>query len=213
MAKKIYISPSDQTGNVYAYGNTNEAVQCRKIATHLVKALERCGFEAKTNLEKDMYGRVAESDAWGAALHIPIHTNAFDGTVKGTRMFCYDTKNNGYKACKAIIGTLAPITPGESDGISARPGLYEVKAAVAPTAYVEVAFHDNAEEAKWIVEHIEDIAEAICKGVCNFYGVPYVEEKQTIYRVQVGAFQNRAYAEAYLEKLKADGYDGFIVSV
>ena len=40
-----------------------------------------------------------------------------------------------------------------------------------------------------------------------------MEEKQTIYRVQVGAFQNRAYAEAYLEKLKADGYDGFIVSV
>ena len=33
----------------------------------------------------------------------------------------------------------------------------------------------------------------------------------TIYRVQVGAFQNRSYAEAYMAKLKADGYDAFIV--
>ena len=33
----------------------------------------------------------------------------------------------------------------------------------------------------------------------------------TIYRIQVGAFKNRSYAEAYMAKLKADGYDAFIV--
>ena len=43
MAKKIYISPSDQTENRYAVGNTNEAEQCRKIAAALVEALTRCG--------------------------------------------------------------------------------------------------------------------------------------------------------------------------
>ena len=31
MAHKIYLSPSDQTANKYAYGSTNEAVQCRRI--------------------------------------------------------------------------------------------------------------------------------------------------------------------------------------
>ena len=38
MAKNIYISPSDQTSNKYAYGNTNEAVVCRKIADATVTA-------------------------------------------------------------------------------------------------------------------------------------------------------------------------------
>ena len=32
MAKKIYFSPSDQTRNTYAAGNTNEAAQCRQDA-------------------------------------------------------------------------------------------------------------------------------------------------------------------------------------
>ena len=66
MAKKIYVSPSDQGGNTYAYGNTNEMVQCQKIAGLLVTALERCGFEAKTSYEQGeqaMYNRVNESNA------------------------------------------------------------------------------------------------------------------------------------------------------
>lgn len=35
-------------------------------------------------------------------------------------------------------------------------------------------------------------------------------EKPKLYRVQVGAFSNKANAEAYLKKLKAAGFDGFI---
>lgn len=178
MAKKIYISPSSQTENRYAYGNTNEAAQCRKIATALVAALKRCGFDALTNITTDMYGHVKESNAWEANLHVPIHTNASNGTVQGTRMFAYNTTGEGYKACKAIMATLSPITPGTSDSITDRPGLYEVKSAVAPVAYIEVAFHDNPIEAKWIVEHIEDIAEAICEGICNHYGVKYIAKKE-----------------------------------
>ena len=176
MAKKIYISPSSQTDNRYAYGNTNEAAQCRKIATALVAALKRCGFEAMTNVTTDMYGHVKESNQWEADLHVPIHTNAHNGETQGTRLFAYNTTGEGYKACKAIMATLSPITPGSSDKITAYPSLYEVKSAVAPTAYIEVAFHDNVEEAKWIIEHIEDIAEAICKGICNHYNVKYIEQ-------------------------------------
>lgn len=32
MAKKIYLSPSNQNANAYATGGTNEADQCNKIA-------------------------------------------------------------------------------------------------------------------------------------------------------------------------------------
>lgn len=216
MSKKIYISPSSQPANTYAVGNTNEQEQCRKIASHLEAALIRCGFEAKAGMSGTMYTRVDESNAWGADLHIPIHTNACNGKVMGTRLFAYDTKNTGYKVCQAIMATLAPITPGESDGITAYPGLYEVKAANASTAYIEVGFHDTEVEAMWIIEHTKEIAEAICNGLCNFYGVKYdqndaepkPEEKPTekpvvadrIYRVfdasgkQVGAYNVEANA-------------------
>ena len=44
---KIYLSPSNQDGNMYAYGNTNEMEQCNRIADAAKVALERCGFEVK----------------------------------------------------------------------------------------------------------------------------------------------------------------------
>ena len=39
---------------------------------------------------------------------------------------------------------------------------------------------------------------------------PEQPDEQPWYRVQVGAYRNRAYAEAMLEKLKAAGFDGYI---
>ena len=214
--KKIYVSPSSQTDNKYAVGDTTEAAQCRKIAKALVTALERCGFEAMTNLTGDMYKRVAESNKWGADLHLPIHTNAHNKKVKGTRLFSYDRKGAGYKACKAILAALAPVTPGTSDSITAKITLYEVWKPKAPTAYIEVAFHDNAEEAQWIIDNTQVIAEAICKGVCEFYDVAYVAnvpKENTIYRVQVGAYADPDNAQSMAEKLKAAGFTPIVVKV
>lgn len=185
MAKNIYISPSDQTSNKYAYGNTNEAVVCRKIADATEAALKRCGFNVKNNKTSSMAARVAESDKWGADLHLPIHTNAFNKKVTGTRLFCWDKTGEGYKACRAIFNKLAPLTPGTSESISVNTSLYEIRNPSAPTAYVEVDFHDVADIAKWLIENVEAIGEAICQGVCDYFGVAYVpkelpEKKQIV---------------------------------
>ena len=178
MSKKLYFSPSSQPENEYAYGNTNEQKQCNKIALECVKIAKRCGFEAKTNTNSDMYGRVKESNDWDADVHIPIHTNAANGKVQGTRLFAIDVSGAGYKICKSVMKTLAPITPGTSDSITVQ-SFYEITDTNAPCCYIEVAFHDNKEEAKWIVEHTDEIAEAITKGLCNYYGVKYVAPSAT----------------------------------
>jgi len=175
MAQKVYISPSDQVKNTYAAGNTTEAIQCRAIAQLLVAALNRCGFDAITNVTDGMYERVAESNDWGADLHICIHTNAYNGNVSGTRIFCYELDTPGYEVCKSVMATLAPITPGGSDGVSAYPQLYEERATNAPCCYIEVDFHDVPMVAEWIIAHKPEIAEAIAQGVCNYYGVKYNE--------------------------------------
>lgn len=226
--KRIYISPSDQVKNAYAAGNTTEAIQCRQIATLLVKALERQGFAAKTNLTGSMQARVQESDEWGADIHACIHTNAYDEKpgqkeVSGTRLFCYVLGGEGHKACKCVMARLAPITPGTSDGISARPELYECRAPHAPTVYIEVDFHDVDEVALWIIDHKPEIAEAIAHGICDYFGVAYKAPEQISaqapeqapkdgwFRVQIGAYKNRDYAEEALAKAKKAGFsDAFI---
>ena len=219
---KVYLSPSNQTDNRYAYGNTTEAEQCGRIAEACRAALERSGVTVKLGHMPSMQEKVRESDAFGAELHVPIHTNAFNGKVTGTRMFCFNQSGEGMKACKAIFARLAPLTPGTSENIRVDASLYEVRAPKAPTAYIECEFHDNAEAAKWIVENTELIGEAIAHGICDYFGVTYKPVEQPkpaqpeqpatdkLYRVQVGAFAVRENAEKMLRRLKDAGFEGYI---
>ena len=174
MAKKVYISPSSQPDNVYAAGGTNEQEQCRKIAATLKTELDRCGFTTYAGLSGTMYTRVAESDRLGVDLHLPIHTNACNGKVAGLRIMVYEMGGEAEKIARAIDKYLAPVTPGESDGICAMPSLYEIKATDAVCVYLEVGFHDNPEEARWIIDNTHKIAEMIARGLCEHYAVAYV---------------------------------------
>lgn len=223
MSKKVYISPSDQVSNAYAWGNTNEHVQCQKIAEAEAAALRRSGVEVQVAaLGSTMAQRCAESDAFKADIHNCVHTNACNRQVMGTRLFCYAIPGKGYDACKAVFNELAPLSPGTSENIQVNP-IYEVRVPDAPSVYCECEFHDSVEGAKWIVEHTTDIGEAIAKGLCEYLGVKYVPAKQevpkpaepaqgdTLYRVQVGAFAVRANAEKMLDRLKKAGFAGFIV--
>ena len=194
MAKRVYISPSDQVENKYAWGNTNEHVQCQRIAEAEAAALRRCGVEVQlAKFGTSMAQRCAESNAFGADIHNCVHTNAFNGKVTGTRLFCFAVPGKGYDASPA-----------------------------APTAYVEFEVHDNPETARWIIQHTDEIGEAIARGLCQYLGVAYAPaqaEKPApqpkgdgLFRVQVGAFANRNNAEKMLERLKKAGFSGFISS-
>ena len=199
MSKKVYFSPSDQTANTYVVGNTNEAEQCRQICLLAVEAAERCGIEALTNTTGSMAERVSESNAWGADLHVPVHSNGADGTADGTLLMCYDLKGEGYKASKAIHGVLAPLSPGTDYDIWARPSLYEIRNSKAPCAYVEVAFHDNPVEAQWIIDNKEEIAEALVKGICNYFGIEYVPpaDEDKLYVVQTSPVNKKVAQKVY----------------
>lgn len=173
MSKKVFLSPSNQYDNAYAYGSTTEGVQCGKIAEACKVALERNGIEVMLMHDESMQVKCQKSNAFGADLHVPIHTNAFNHSVMGTRMFYYSAGGEGEKACKAIFNVLAPITPGTSENIRANADLYEVRVPSAPTAYIECEFHDTVEGAKFIVNNITKIGETIAHGICNYFGITY----------------------------------------
>ena len=170
---KVYLSPSCQYDNAYAYGKTTEGVQCVKISNACKAALQRSGIYVMTPTTNSLVARCAESDKWGADLHVPIHTNAYNGKTSGTRVYHYSVSAKGNKAAKAIFDILAPFTPGKSESVSANNGLLEVNTPNAPTAYVEVDFHDVPSIAKWITENTTAIGEKIAQGICKFFDVTY----------------------------------------
>ena len=214
MAKRVYLSPSDQRRNTYAVGDTTEAIQCGRIAWACKTALERSGVEVMLRQYDTMANRVAESNRFKADLHVPIHSNACNRKASGTHLFCYSSDRNsaGYKACQAVMNVLGPITPGAPDVIRAYPTLYEVKHPAATTVYIEVDFHDVPSVAQWIINNTTLIGETIAKGLCAALGVPFVEsenapvpvpaEKDTMLPMQVRMLK-RGMAGADVKTLQA----------
>ena len=173
MAKKIYLSPSNQNRNTYAVGGTNEMAQCDKIAAATATALKRCGFDVKVGKSGDtMQNRCSESDSFGADIHMPIHTNAYNGSYTGgTRIFCLNS--NGKSACDKVLKYLGAISPGTADSVRYETGLYEINVPRALTIYVECEFHDTTTGANWIINNVTKIGEAICHGLCDYFGIKY----------------------------------------
>ena len=220
MSKKIYISPSNQNFNVYATGHTNEKAQCHKIAKACVDYLKKAGFVVMCTYDDDMYKRVNESNAFGADMHVAIHTNATakHNVTGGTQILLYSVDGERKKAGQAVYNRLAPLTPGKSaERLIAKPGFYECKAADGLTVYVEAEFHDTKEGSDFIIKNTTAIGEAIAKGICDYYGIKVTEtpEKEadgTLYCVQVGAFSQYTNAQKQLEELKAKGFEGYITT-
>lgn len=177
---KIYLSPSAQPANTYSAGNTNEQVQCNRIAEAAKKALERCGFSVKKAPEGQSYQKnVEESNAWGADLHVPIHTNAGGGY--GPIVFVYGRTKKRLAYATPVYDAICEIVPkANTYGVRENTGLYENAQTNSTSIYVECEFHDNPALARWIINNVENIGEAICKGICQGAGVKYVTGGKTL---------------------------------
>ena len=231
MSKKIYISPSNQVGNVYATGGTNEKEQCHKIAKYCVSYLKKKGFSVKCTYNDDMYARVKESNSFGADLHVAIHTNATakHNVTGGTQILLYNLSGERKRVGQAVFDRLAPLTPGKSaERLIEKPDFYEINSAKGITVYVEAEFHDTKEGSDFIRKNTRKIGEAIAKGICDYYDVDTENvgdgfihpvnkennassENETLYSVQVGAFRSKKNAEEYVKKLNKAGFEGIII--
>lgn len=216
---KVYLSPSSQTENSYATGKTNESAVCNKIAIAAEKALKRNDYSVKRgSTSKTVSQRIAESNSWGADLHVPIHTNAGGGD--GTLVMCFTGCTNN-KYVKAIYAEVAALSPGKDDGIKVRTNLAEITDTTAMCVYVECEFHDDTDLANWIITHTTEIGEAIARAICKADGKTFKTasgssgasgstSKKAKYYVQCGAFADKKNADALAAKLKADGYDVYV---
>lgn len=176
MAYRIYLSPSTQRANTYATGNTNEMVQCEKIASAAYSALTRCGFKAKIGKSGDsMSNRCSESDAFNADIHMPIYTNATNShsTTGGTMVMVKQITTKASRAGNALLEAVGAITPGPDFALVARSDLTELNSPKALALYLEVEFHDTIKGSNWIIKNISNIGEAIAKGMCDYFGVTY----------------------------------------
>lgn len=171
---KVYISPSTQDHNAGVSPFTTEEVVMNTISDYLIALLNADGrFNIRRNSPSmdDVYSIADDSNAWGADIHVAIHSNAGGG--EGTEVFAYGPSTNSEKLAKALYNQIAPLSPGNDRGVKYNTRLVEVGDLVHATAcLIELAFHDDKEDAQWLVNY-QGIAQALYKGLCDYYGYSY----------------------------------------
>lgn len=146
MRKAVYLSPSMQEHNLGAGSFGTEEKRMNQIADLLGGELLRHGLSVfRNNPAWTLYQAVADSNARNPDLHLAIHSNAGGG--RGCEVYAYAAGGEGEKAARVIYEELEVITPTADRGVKFKSGFYELRATDAPAVLVEIAFHDNAEDA------------------------------------------------------------------
>jgi N-acetylmuramoyl-L-alanine amidase len=213
----VYISPSTQEHNIGARNYGTEEKQMNLIGDTVVQLLQYNHFEVYRNKPTmTLQEAVSDSNSKNVDIHFAIHSNAGGGKARGGEVFY--TSDRGQKLAAAVYKYLEPLTPTADRGVKKHEKLYELNKTEAVAALAEVAFHDNADDAYFIMTHIQELGEAIAHGICDYFGVEFKKPEQPkpevtvkIYRVQVGAFSVKANAEKMAADLKAKGYNPIIV--
>ena len=171
---RVYISPSTQERNIGVGSFGSEESQMNKIADLLMSLLAKDGrfVTLRNSPSMEVEQIAADSNKFKADIHIPIHSNAGGG--EGTEVYAYAPGTNSERLAKALYNQIAPLSPGKDRGVKFKKSLIEVGDLVSATsALIELDFHDNASGAEWIASNHKTIAEALYKGICDYYSYDY----------------------------------------
>ena len=229
MAKKVFLgvghggSDPGAVANGFREANLNLAIAlaCQdELARHGVLT----GISRTKNENDSLSEEIKECNDFNPDLAVEIHNNAGGGD--GCEVFYSIYGGTGKVLAENILSEVVKIgqnSRGAKTRKNSSGGDYYgwIRQTKAPAALVECAFLDNKTDLQIIDTKEEQIAMgvAIAKGILKTLGIAYKEQEAPaktettgkLYRVQVGAYAVRANAEAMLNKLKAAGFEGFIV--
>lgn len=176
---KVYISPSHQGNNPYAGGHGSEAYWMEQVGVRVERLLHLSDVETKmSDPHLSLAGVCNGSNNFTPDCHIAIHSNAGGG--EGTEIWYFPFSEKGKRLAECVYKYVAPLSPGRDRGIKANDTYYELKNTDAPAVIVEIEFHDKETLARWITEHVDEIAKAIAQGIADYLGVRLRQEETDI---------------------------------
>lgn len=177
----IYLSPSRQEKNigVLEVGYTTEKEMMNKLCDKLEIKLRNNGFIVYRNdPEKDMMEWLNESRGVNASLHLAIHSNGSSNhDTKGMEIYVDDVDSKMLSLATIMYSNLYEIYPYKSSitnrGIKYALGsLGEVKKEnTSRGILIEIAHHDDKDDAKWIVDNLDEISNNIANSIIGYYKI------------------------------------------
>lgn len=191
--------------------NLSIALACRDM-------LVKHGVSVKMSRTKDendpLSEEIRECNSFSPDLAVDIHNNAGGGD--GAEVFYHYGGGKSKTLAENILSEIVKVGQN-SRGAKTRKNqdgkdYYGfIRQTSAPSVIVECAFVDNASDLEILATESrrQEMGVAIAKGILKTLGVEIHGDK--LYRVQVGAYFVKANAEDMQRKIKAVGFDAFIV--
>ena len=176
----LYLSPSTQEYNPYVNGG-NEEQYMNLLADKMVPYLDASGIRYTRNTpDMTAASSIAASNAGNYDLHLALHSNAAAGAqagkARGSIVFYYPGSDDGRRAAELIADGLKTIYPDPNKvRTEATTTLGEVARVKAPSVLIELAFHDNPEDAAWIKANLDEAARVIVLALTEYFNIPFFE--------------------------------------
>ena len=170
----IFLSPSAQEYNI-GYGDYgSEEYRMNRIADIVEKLLKEQGYTVYRNNPNERLSQIVrESNEINPDIHVALHSNASgEGfSAQGPEIFANRPNTPGDRLANQLYNEIMQVYPDPTKGrgVLYTSSLYEIIRTNAPAVLLEVAFHDNPEDAQWIIDNESQIAQAIVSGINSYF--------------------------------------------
>lgn len=233
---KIILSAGHgQYDNKYSYSNTYEGTVMYNYSLQLKKELENYKnvqvilIRSKISDNPDYVNRGL---LYKGDLYLALHSDySSDSSARGCTVF--DSHKAPYHSLAQDLGkAIATALNTSFRGVKYRT--YEDRWSSAPASWekdyfaeqrnnnsktrflIEHAFHSNKSDVEALTNSSKMLlcAKETARVIASYYKLQpanVIRKTTTLYKVQTGAFAEKANAEKLATKLKADGYDTYII--
>jgi N-acetylmuramoyl-L-alanine amidase len=203
-------------------GNYKEKDITLAIGKRVKYHLERHNLKVVESREGDtnpsLLDRSNKANSNYVDVAVSLHCNSFtDSSAQGVEIYTYGQGNREIGLAKAILNQIVKAKLYTKNRGVKQANFHMVREIKTASVLLEMAFISNANDRNILLNKQEELAIAITKGILNFYEMSYKNDTQSntssnkLYRVQVGAFANKANAEKLANELKSKGYSTYIV--
>ena len=176
----IYLSPSTQENNLYVNGGTEEEWMNR-LADAMEPILFASGIQyTRNDRDQTAAAAIRASNAGNYDFHLALHSNGStdgsrEGAVRGIIAFYYPGSTNGQRAADIFVRNLKSIYPlPEKVYARSTTALGEVRQPRMPAVLLELGYHDNYADARWVQNNIQSIAANLVLSLTEYFGLPFI---------------------------------------
>ena len=180
----LFLSPSVQQFNPYVNGLGSDEYYMNLIADAMEPYLYASGITfTRNDPDAPLSQAIALSNAGNYDFHLALHSNAapdnLSGQIQGSDIYYYATSAEGQHAADIFAENLKVIYP-DPDRVRtvANTTLGELRLTRAPANLIELAYHDNLQDALWIIDNIQLIARTLVLSLTEYFGIPFVDPYQ-----------------------------------